>query len=417
MNEFSYLFLLFLTLSTLLTIWLNTRQAAYVQQHRNAVPNDFKEKINLEAHQKAADYTLAKIKVSNVSTLVSCAILIALTLGGLVSALSLVVSSYIPHDIYSGVALMMSIFILSHFVELPIEIYQVFKVEQAFGFNRSNASQFIKDQLIQLSLMLMIGAPFLYALLWVMEKMGNYWWLYAALLVISFTFLMTWLVPTLIAPLFNKFTPLEDGDLKQRIQQLFEQCGFQSKGIYVMDGSRRSGHGNAYFTGIGRHKRIVFYDTLIDSLNTNEIEAVLAHELGHFKCKHISKQMRVSTLMTVAGFALLGWLSQQEWFYAGLGVEQMNPATALLLFILILPVFTFFLQPISSYFQRKFEFEADAFASTMSHPEYLIQALVKLYKENASTLTPDPLYSKFHHSHPSASTRINHLKRLTKEAP
>ncbi|MBV1952510.1 MAG: M48 family metallopeptidase [Cycloclasticus sp.] len=417
MNEFSYLFLLFLTLSTLLTIWLNTRQTAYVQQHRNAVPNDFKEKINLEAHQKAADYTLAKIKVSNVSTLVSCAILIALTLGGLVSALSLVIGSYIPHDIYSGVALMMSIFILSHFIELPIEIYQVFKVEQAFGFNRSNASQFIKDQLIQLSLMLMIGAPFLYALLWVMEKMGNYWWLYAALLVISFTFLMTWLVPTLIAPLFNKFTPLEDGDLKQRIQQLFEQCGFQSKGIYVMDGSRRSGHGNAYFTGLGRHKRIVFYDTLIDSLNTNEIEAVLAHELGHFKCKHISKQMRVSTLMTVAGFALLGWLSQQEWFYAGLGVEQMNPATALLLFILILPVFTFFLQPISSYFQRKFEFEADAFASTMSHPEYLIQALVKLYKENASTLTPDPLYSKFHHSHPSASTRINHLKRLTKEAP
>lgn len=417
MNEFSYLFLLFLTLSTLLTIWLNTRQAAYVQQHRNAVPNDFKEKINLEAHQKAADYTLAKIKVSNISTLVSCAILIALTLGGLVSALSLVIDSYIPHDIYSGVALMMSIFILSHFVELPIEIYQVFKVEQAFGFNRSNASQFIKDQLIQLSLMLMIGAPFLYALLWVMEKMGNYWWLYAALLVIPFTFLMTWLVPTLIAPLFNKFTPLEDGDLKQRIQQLFEQCGFQSKGIYVMDGSRRSGHGNAYFTGIGRHKRIVFYDTLIDSLNTNEIEAVLAHELGHFKCKHISKQMRVSTLMTVAGFALLGWLSQQEWFYAGLGVEQMNSATALLLFILILPVFTFFLQPISSYFQRKFEFEADAFASTMSHPEYLIQALVKLYKENASTLTPDPLYSKFHHSHPSASTRINHLKRLTKEAP
>ncbi len=417
MNEFSYLFLLFLTLSTLLTIWLNTRQAAYVQQHRNAVPNDFKEKINLEAHQKAADYTLAKIKVSNISTLVSCAILIALTLGGLVSALSLVIGSYIPHDIYSGVALMMSIFILSHFVELPIEIYQVFKVEQAFGFNRSNASQFIKDQFIQLSLMLMIGAPFLYALLWVMEKMGNYWWLYAALLVISFTFLMTWLVPTLIAPLFNKFTPLEDGDLKQRIQQLFEQCGFQSKGIYVMDGSRRSGHGNAYFTGLGPHKRIVFYDTLIDSLNTNEIEAVLAHELGHFKCKHISKQMRVSTLMTVAGFALLGWLSQQEWFYAGLGVEQMNPATALLLFILILPVFTFFLQPVSSYFQRKFEFEADAFASTMSHPEYLIQALVKLYKENASTLTPDPLYSKFHHSHPSASTRINHLKRLAKEAP
>jgi len=264
--------------------------------------------------------------------------------------------------------------------------------------------------------MLIIGLPVLYALLWVMGRMGDYWWVYAWLLVISFTFLMTWLVPTVIAPLFNKFTPLEDEQLKTRIQRLFERCGFKSNGIYVMDGSKRSGHGNAYFTGIGNNKRIVFYDTLIESLNTDEIEAVLAHELGHFKCKHIVKQMFVSTLVTLLGFALLGWLKQQNWFFDGLGMVMINDAVALLLFILVTPIFTTFLSPIGSHFQRKFEFEADAFASTMAKPEHLIQALVKLYRENASTLTPDPLYSNFHHSHPPAGVRINHLKSLDNAA-
>ncbi|OUR66546.1 peptidase M48, partial [Cycloclasticus sp. 46_83_sub15_T18] len=222
------------------------------------------------------------------------------------------------------------------------------------------------------------------------------------------------LVPTLIAPLFNKFTPLEDEQLKNKIQHLFERCGFNSKGIYVMDGSRRSGHGNAYFTGIGNNKRIVFYDTLIESLDADEVEAVLAHELGHFKCKHVRRQMVVSSLVTLAAFALLGWLKQQNWFFDGLAVLQITDASALLLFLLISPIFSTFIHPISSYYQRKFEFEADAFASTMSKPEYLIQALVKLYRENASTLTPDPLYSSFHHSHPPAGVRINHLKSLAK---
>ncbi|MEW5009680.1 MAG: M48 family metallopeptidase [Cycloclasticus sp.] len=352
--------------------------------------------------------------MASISSLISSAILIMLTFGGGLNLLLSMSQSYIGSDILVGICLIMSTFILSYFIELPIDIYQTFKIEQKFGFNRTTTGQFIKDQLIQLALMLIIGCPLIYALLWVMGEMGDYWWLYAGVLTISFTFFMTWLVPTLIAPLFNKFTPLEDEQLKNKIQHLFERCGFNSKGIYVMDGSRRSGHGNAYFTGIGNNKRIVFYDTLIESLDADEVEAVLAHELGHFKCKHVRRQMVVSSLVTLAAFALLGWLKQQNWFFDGLAVLQITDASALLLFLLISPIFSTFIHPISSYYQRKFEFEADAFASTMSKPEYLIQALVKLYRENASTLTPDPLYSSFHHSHPPAGVRINHLKSLAK---
>ena len=414
MNEFSYLFLFFLTGSVSLKLWLNARQSRHIMLHRQQVPDDFVGKIDLEAHQKAADYTIAKTNIASISTLISSAILIMLTLGGGLNLLLSMSQSYIGSDILVGICLIMSTFILSYFIELPIDIYQTFKIEQKFGFNRTTTGQFIKDQLIQLALMLIIGCPLIYALLWVMGEMGDYWWLYAGVLTVSFTFFMTWLVPTLIAPLFNKFTPLEDEQLKNKIQHLFERCGFNSKGIYVMDGSRRSGHGNAYFTGIGNNKRIVFYDTLIESLDADEVEAVLAHELGHFKCKHVRRQMVVSSLVTLAAFALLGWLKQQNWFFDGLAVLQITDASALLLFLLISPIFSTFIHPISSYYQRKFEFEADAFASTMSKPEYLIQALVKLYRENASTLTPDPLYSSFHHSHPPAGVRINHLKSLAK---
>jgi len=414
MNEFSYLFLFFLTGSVSLKLWLNARQSRHIMLHRQQVPDDFVGKIDLEAHQKAADYTIAKTNIASISTLISSAILIILTFGGGLNLLLSMSQSYIDSDILVGICLIMSAFILSYFIELPIDIYQTFKIEQRFGFNRTTTGQFIKDQLIQLALMLIIGCPLIYALLWVMGEMGDYWWLYAGVLTISFTFFMTWLVPTLIAPLFNKFTPLEDEQLKNKIQHLFERCGFNSKGIYVMDGSRRSGHGNAYFTGIGNNKRIVFYDTLIESLDADEVEAVLAHELGHFKCKHVRRQMVVSSLVTLAAFALLGWLKQQNWFFDGLAVLQITDASALLLFLLISPIFSTFIHPISSYYQRKFEFEADAFASTMSKPEYLIQALVKLYRENASTLTPDPLYSSFHHSHPPAGVRINHLKSLAK---
>ncbi|HIL93210.1 MAG TPA: M48 family peptidase, partial [Cycloclasticus sp.] len=402
MNEFSIIFLFFLATSMLLKLWLNRRQMIHIIRHRNEVPKDFEGKIDLSAHQKAADYTLAKTRIATLSTIIGSGVLVMLTLGGIINMLLSITQAYIAHDIWSGVALIMSVFILSHFIELPVDVYQTFKIEQKFGFNRTTAGQFIKDQFLQIALMLIIGTPLLYALLTIMGQMGEYWWFYAWLLTISFTFFMTWLVPTFIAPLFNTFTPLEDEALKSRIQQLFERCGFNSKGIYVMDGSKRSGHGNAYFTGIGNNKRIVFYDTLIESLNTDEIEAVLAHELGHFKCKHLTKHMIVSTFVTLAGFALLGWLKQENWFFDGLAMVQITDAIALLLFILVLPIFTTFTQPISSHFQRKFEFEADEFASTMAKPEHLIQALVKLYRENASTLTPDPLYSSFHHSHPPA---------------
>ena len=412
MNEFSYLFLFFLLVSTLLKLWLNKRQISHIMYHRDKVPSDFEGKIDLAAHQTAADYTIAKTSIATLSTIVGSAVLVMLTLGGVINLLVDASQAFIINDLWGGVALIMSVFILSHFIELPIGVYQTFKIEQKFGFNRTTVAQFIKDQLLQLALMLIIGTAVLYALLWVMGRMGDYWWLYAWVLTITFTFFMTWLVPTVIAPLFNKFTPLEDEALKTRITGLFERCGFKSKGIYVMDGSRRSGHGNAYFTGIGNNKRIVFYDTLIETLNEDEIEAVLAHELGHFKCKHIVKHMIFSTFITLLGFALLGWLKQQTWFFDGLGMLQINDAIALLLFILVTPIFTTFLQPISSRFQRKFEFEADAFASTMAKPEHLIQALVKLYRENASTLTPDPLYSSFYHSHPPASVRIDHLKSL-----
>ncbi|PCH86099.1 MAG: peptidase M48 [Piscirickettsiaceae bacterium] len=412
MNEFSYIFLFFLITSLLLKLWLNKRQMTHVFLHRNTVPKAFKGKIDLAAHQKAADYTIAKTQVATLNTLIGSGLLVFLTLGGLLNVLVGLSQEFIQNDLFAGTALILSVFLLSHLIELPLDIYQTFKIEQKFGFNRTTTGQYIKDQCLQIALMLIIGAPVIYGLLWVMAKMGEFWWVYAWLLTIGFTFFMTWLVPTLIAPLFNTFTPLEDESLKSRIQQLLERCGFNSKGIYVMDGSRRSGHGNAYFTGIGNNKRIVFYDTLIESLDPDEVEAVLAHELGHFKCKHITKQMLLSTGMTLAGFAILGWLKQQNWFFDGLYMAQINDAIALLLFILVCPVFLTFMQPLSSKFQRKFEFEADAFASTVAKPTALIQALVKLYRDNASTLTPDPLYSSFHHSHPPASVRIDHLKSL-----
>lgn len=409
MNEFSYLFLLFLVASMSIKLWLNKRQISHVREHRESVPDAFKSTISLEAHQKAADYTLAKARLSKLGILISNGLLLLLTLGGLLNGFADIAFSLIDNNLIAGTSLILGVFIFSHLIELPLDFYGTFKVEQQFGFNKTTTGQYIKDQLLQITLMLALGIPLLCALLWVMTEMGNYWWIYAWLLTIAFTFFMTWLFPTVIAPLFNTFTPLENEELKKRIQQLMHRCGFNSNGIYVMDGSRRSGHGNAYFTGVGNNKRIVFYDTLIDALEPDEIEAVLAHELGHFKCKHIRKHMIASTFMTLCGFATLGWLIQQQWFFDGLFISQTDNAIALLLFILVLPVFTVFLQPISSYFQRKFEFEADSYASSVSQASSLISALVKLYRDNANTLTPDPVYSDFYHSHPPASVRIAHL--------
>jgi STE24 endopeptidase len=301
-------------------------------------------------------------------------------------------------------------------VEMPFSLYQTFVVEEKFGFNKNTVPQFLKDQLLSITLTMAIGMPILALILWVMDSIGELWWLYAWGIIISFSLLMSWLFPTVIAPLFNKFTPMEDGALKERIQGLLQRCGFNSQGIFIMDGSRRSGHGNAYFTGLGNNKRIVFFDTLVNSLDEEELEAVLAHELGHFKCKHVIKMLVTSSIMTLISFAILGWLITQNWFFEGLGVTSPSNASALLVFMLVSPVFTTFMQPISAYFQRKFEFEADDFATRHAQGSKMISGLVKLYEENASTLTPDPLYSAFHYSHPPAAIRIAHIEDTMRSA-
>jgi len=410
MNTFTIIFLIALFISSTVQFWLAKRQANYVAAHRAAVPDAFKDKVPLTAHQKAADYSQAKLKLGNIDGVLSIAVLLALTLGGGINLAFSYWPTVIESSLWAGVAATASIFLLMTLIETPTSLYQTFIIEEKFGFNKSSIGQFIKDQVLQLSLGAAIGLPILALILWVMENVGPLWWLWAWGILMGFSLLMSWLYPTVIAPLFNKFTPMEEGSLKDRIQDLLTRCGFNSQGIFIMDGSKRSGHGNAYFTGLGNNKRIVFFDNLVASLEEEELEAVLAHELGHFKCKHVIKMLIATSIMSLISFAVLGWLISQEWFYNGLGVEQASNAAALLLFMLVSSSFTFFMQPISAYFQRKFEFEADDFAANNAKATKMISALVKLYEENANTLTPDPLYSAFHYSHPPAAIRIAHLE-------
>lgn len=411
MNAFTAVFLVALTCAFAAEFWLLRRHLAHVERHRGAVPDAFRDRISLEAHQKAADYTLAKGKVSAWSHLLGIVLLLVFTLGGGIDRLAMLWNSAGLSPVVGGTGLILSTLLLMQLIELPVGIYQTFSVEQRFGFNRTTVRQYLIDLGLHLLLTLALGIPLLAILLWVMDSLGSTWWLWAWGILMGFSILMSWAFPTLIAPLFNKFTPLGDQTLQQRIESLLGRCGFHSKGIFVMDGSRRSGHGNAYFTGIGNNKRIVFFDTLLGTLDHDEVEAVLAHELGHFKRKHVLKMLVASSLVTFSGFALLGWLIDQTWFYSGLGVSVPSPAAALLLFVLISPVFTVFLQPILTYFQRRHEFEADDYAADQTRPSFLISALVKLYRDNASTLTPDPLYSAFHYSHPPAAIRIAHLSK------
>ena len=409
MNAFTIVFLIALALSSTIEYWLTHRQIRYVRNHRNEVPEDFRDTVSLENHQKAADYTIDKAKVANLDRVVSLVILLSLTLGGGIEAIQNFWTPLNLSPILLGCALIFSVMLLTQLLELPLSIYQTFVIEERYGFNRNTPAQFAKDLMLQIILMLALGGALLSLILWVMGSLGPYWWVLAWALMMGFSFLMSWVFPTLIAPLFNKFSPLEEGSLKARIESLLERCGFKSKGIFVMDGSRRSGHGNAYFTGMGSSKRIVFFDTLVESLSQDELEAVLAHELGHFKRKHTLKMLGTSTIITLVGFFLLGWISSQDWFYQGLGVSTQNNATALLLFMMIAPIFSSFLQPIMAAVQRKYEFEADDFAALHADARFLIAALVKLYRENASTLTPDPLYAAFHYSHPPAAIRIGNL--------
>jgi len=410
MNTFTIIFLIALIISSSIQFWLAKRQADYVAAHRFAVPDAFKSKVPLEAHQKAADYTLAKIKLGNIDGALGIIVLLLLTLGGGINTAFEYWNSIVSSPLIAGVAATATIFLIMTLVEIPTSVYQTFVIEEKFGFNKSSVNQFIKDQLLHLGLGAAIGLPLLALILWVMDNVGSLWWLWAWGIIMGFSLLMSWLFPTVIAPLFNKFTPMEEGSLKDRIQGLLARCGFNSQGIFIMDGSKRSGHGNAYFTGLGNNKRIVFFDNLVNSLEEEELEAVLAHELGHFKCKHVIKMLIATSIMSLISLAILGWLINEPWFYTGLGVEQPSNAAALLLFILVSSSFTFFMQPISAYFQRKFEFEADDFAASNAKASKMISGLVKLYEENANTLTPDPLYSAFHYSHPPAAIRIAHLE-------
>jgi STE24 endopeptidase len=413
MNNFSWLFLLALGASVALKLWLAHRQIRHVASNRAQVPAAFADSIGLEAHQKAADYTLTNTRLGRLELLYHTLLLLGWTLGGGLQWLDSVWYQAGWGNIASGVAVLTSALLIMTVLELPFSAYHTFVIEERFGFNRTTAATFLGDLLKQTLLLIALGVPLAWAALWLMQESGALWWFYLWLLWSAFSLLMLWAYPTVIAPLFNRFDPLEDEQLQRKIQSLLERCGFKSQGIFVMDGSRRSGHGNAYFTGMGENKRIVFFDTLLKTLEADEIEAVLAHELGHFKRRHVQKRIAIMMTSTLAGLAVLGWLAEQTWFYQGLGVGQPSNHLALLLFVMVAPVFTVFLQPLASWFSRKHEFEADSYAATQSSAAHLIRALVKLYRDNASTLTPDPLYSAFYDSHPPAPVRVAHLSAGT----
>ncbi len=413
LSVFSYIFLTATGLALLLQWWLYQRQFTAVSRHRDQVPAAFTDKIPLAAHQKAADYTQDKLRLARQVLLYDTVLLLLWTVGGGLAVLDQALATLITDSLWHGVAVILSALLITSLLEMPFNVYSTFVIEHRYGFNRVTPLLYFTDKLRALGLALLFGVPLIAVILWLMQHAGSYWWLYAWAVWMGFSLFMLWIFPTLIAPLFNKFTPLADIELKQRIEKLMTKCGFTQRGIFIMDGSKRSAHGNAYFTGLGQHKRIVFFDTLLKHLQPAEIEAVLAHELGHFKRKHIQKSLAVNTLLMLGGFALLGWLLGETWFYTGLGIHHPSLHTALLLFIMVLPVFSIYLQPVFAFFSRRHEFEADDFAAEQSNPADLIRALVKLYEENASTLTPDPLYSAFHESHPPAPVRIANLQAKT----
>jgi len=379
--------------------------------HRKAVPERFAGAISLESHQKAADYTMSKMKLGTWSGLYGLGLLLAWTLGGGLDMLDQWLRAWEWSTLTTGVVFLIIFSILGSLLELPFSLYSTFSVEQKFGFNKMTMGLYISDMLKQGALMMVIGAPLIWVVLWLMQSAGEMWWLWAWCVWTGFSLLMMWAYPTFIAPIFNKFTPMEEGELKTAIEGLLQRCGFESSGLYMMDGSKRSSHGNAYFTGFGKSKRIVFFDTLLKQLSIDETLAVLAHELGHFKRNHIKKRMAVMFSMSLAGFAVLGWLAEQDWFYAGLGVSQQSNYTLLILFMLAMPVFTFAIAPLMSMYSRKHEFEADDYAKEHANAEDLISALVKMYDDNAATLTPDSLHSAWHDSHPPAPVRVAHLEK------
>jgi STE24 endopeptidase len=409
---FSVLFVAALALSLAVRLWLARRHLAFVAAHRDAVPPAFADRIGLAAHQKAADYTIERVRLGVTETLVETALLLALTLGGGIAAL-VRFSDVLPFGILGrDLLLIVAVAVISGVVSLPFSYRQTFGIEVKFGFNRTTRKLWLIDLAKGVAIGAALGLPLAALVMWLMRAAGPWWWILAWAVWIGFQFLLLALYPTVIAPLFNKFSPLPAGAARDAIEALLARCDFANRGLFVMDGSRRSSHGNAFFTGFGRAKRIVFFDTLLERLTPDEVEAVLAHELGHFKLKHVLKRMLWMAAASLAFLGLLAWLAASAWFYEGLGVPPAmdRPGVALILFFLALPVFTFVLAPLSSLYSRRHEFEADAFAARHASAASLVRALVKLYEDNAATLTPDPMYSAFHDSHPPAAVRIARLE-------
>ena len=412
---FSYLFAAALAVTLCLKFWLATRQIRHVARHRDTVPAEFVERVPLVAHRRAADYTIARVRLGLLELVLGTAVLIGFTLLGGLQFLHETVVSWLPDAPFLRQLLLLALFVaISSLLELPLSWYRQFRLEERFGFNRMTLRLWIADIAKGTLVSVALGLPLAAAVLWLMRTAGEQWWIWAWIVWMTFNVFVLVLYPTVIAPMFNRFEPLDDGPVRRRVEALLGRCGFASKGLFVMDGSRRSAHGNAYFTGLGRAKRIVFFDTLLSRLSGEEVEAVLAHELGHFKRRHVTKRVIASFAMSLAGLWLLGQLALQPWFYQGLGVtaSQDREALALILFFLALPSFTFVLLPLASLLSRRHEFEADAFAASQASAPHLVSALVKLYEDNAATLTPDPLHSAFYDSHPPAAQRIGRLNRL-----
>ena len=418
-SVFTLVFVLALILSFGTRLWLAVRQIRHVRAHRDATPVAFATRIDAAAHRKAADYTIAKQQLAMLETSVDTVVLVLLTLGGGVAALVAATEALPVAPLLRDLSLLIAVGFIGGIIQLPFSWWRTFRIEERFGFNRMTLRLWLVDLVKGLAVGAALGVPLAVLVLWIMRSAGDIWWLLAWIAWMAFQLLVLVLYPTVIAPLFNKFSPLPPGDARERIERLLARCGFRASGLFVMDGSKRSGHGNAYFTGFGRAKRVVFFDTLLARLAPEEIEAVLAHELGHFRLRHVVKRVILSAILSLALLALLAWLAKAPWFYIGLGFEpdavpvaMTRPGVALSLFMLALPVFTFVLAPLSAAYSRRHEFQADAFAAQHASANALVAALIKLYEDNASTLTPDPLHSAFYDSHPPATLRVARLQSL-----
>jgi len=408
---FYYLFIFLLITTTIFQVWLTKRHIAHIHKNKTKVPAAFSKTISISNHKKAADYTISKSNIGIIDLFIQAIFLYLITLGGGINILTDTFSNLINNQLVIGAMVIISVMLISSLIDLPLNIYKTFNIDERFGFNRMTAQIFILDLIKQSILSIVIGIPILLISLWIISNLGGLWWLWLWVFISVFNFLMLILYPTYIAPFFNKFLPLKDVKLKTKIEKLLLKCGFKSNGLFVMNGSLRSNHGNAYFTGFGNSKRIVFFDTLLEKLSHKEIEAVLAHELGHFHHNHVKKRIILMFVMSFIGLYVLGILKDSAWFYESLGVIQSD-ANGLLLFLLVSPLFIFFIRPLMAYYSRKNEFEADEYACKYSNPQDLKLSLIKLYRDNASTLTPDPLYSNFYDSHPPALERINTIDKI-----